>query len=171
MRGIRRLFEVYERFDFVVVDHVDLVNFVRSAETVEEVKERNAGFDGGKIRHQSEIHNFLNAVGCEHRKTGLTASHHVGVVTENVESVACNASCGYVEHAGEQFARNLVHVGDHKEQALARGEGAGQCACCQRAVNCACRARFGLHFSDFENVAEKILSALSCPIVAVFRHR
>ena len=50
-------------------------------------------------------------------------------------------------------------------------ERACECACCKRAVDCASSTCFGLHFSNFEHVAEDVLSALTCPVVAVFRHR
>ena len=37
-------------------------------------------------------------------------------------------------------------------------------------LNSACRAGFGLHFGNFDNVAHNVFSTLSCPLVAVFRH-
>lgn len=147
--------EIDERLDFVVFDDVDFVNFVRGAETVEEVEERNAGFDCGKIGHESEVHNFLHAVCSEHSKTGLTACHNVRVIAEDVECVTRYASCGYVKHARKQFARNFVHVGDHEQQALACRERARQSTCRQRTVNRTCSACFGLHFGNFKNVAKR----------------
>lgn len=39
------------------------LNFVRCAETVEEVKEWNPPFNCGKMRDGSEIHDFLDTPG------------------------------------------------------------------------------------------------------------
>ena len=165
------LLEVDEFFHFIVFDTVDFAYFVRSSETVEEADKRNARFKRRKVSDQRKVHNFLNAVRCEHSKTGLAASHNVRVVAEDVKCMSCDASCRNVENRWKQFARDFVHIRNHKEQTLASRESAGQCACRKRTVNCACSACFGFHFGDFENVAHKVFSTLSCPFVAVFCHR
>ena len=48
----------------VHVDQFDLLDFVRGTETVEEMAERNAGLDRGKMRDKSEIHDLLNGSRC-----------------------------------------------------------------------------------------------------------
>ena len=163
--------EVDEGFDFVVLDDVDFAHFVRGSEPVEETDERHGGFEGGQMRDKAHIHNFLHRVGSQHREARLTASHNVGVVAENAECVRRKCTGGDVEDAGKQFARNLVHIGNHQQKALAGGEGGGQRARGKRTVNGARRACFGLHFGYLEDIAENVLSALSRPLVAVFRHR
>ena len=162
--------KVDEGLDFVVVDDVDFADFVRGSETVEEVYERYGGFEGGKMCHKAQVHNFLNGVGREHSKAGLTASHNVRVVAEDAECVSGESSCGNVENAGEKFARDFVHIGNHQQQTLACGEGGGHRACGERTVNRTCRAGFGLHFGDFKHVAQYVFSALTRPFVAVFSH-
>ena len=48
--------------------HFDLVDFVRGAEAVKEVQERNAGFEAGCMRDQRHVHSFLDRVGAQHRR-------------------------------------------------------------------------------------------------------
>ncbi len=141
------------------------------SETVEEVKERNFGFKRRKVCDQSEIHNLLNGVGREHRKTRLTACHNVRMVAENVKRMSSQSSRAYVENAGEKFARDFVHVRDHEEKTLRSGVGNRQSTCRKRSVNRACRACFGLHFRKFEFLTEHISSACGRPLVRNFRHR
>ena len=162
--------EVDERLDFVVLDDIDFADFVRSAETVEEAYERYGGAERGEMGDEAHVHDFLHGVGREHGKARLTASHDIGVVAENAEGVRRERSGGDMEDAGEQFARDLVHIGDHEEKTLAGGEGGGQRACGKRAVNGARRACLGLHLGYFKDIAEDVLSALTRPLVAVFRH-
>ena len=78
---------------------------------------------------------------------------------------------GDVENAGEQFAGDLVHVGDHQQQALRRSVGGRQSAGCQRAVHDAGRAAFRLHLDDIDRLAEDVLAAFLRPLVGVVGHR
>ena len=164
------VFHVDELFHILVIDGVDLADFVAGAEAVEEVDERNFRFEGGEVRHEREVHGFLNGVGSEHRKTGLTASHNVGVVAENVKSVSGEGSCRNMENAGEKFARDLVHIGDHEEQSLTGGISGGESAGAKGAVNGARGTRLGLHFGKSQGLSEHVFNALSSPFVGVFRH-
>ena len=65
-----------------------------------------------------EVCNFLNGVGAEHCETCLTASINVCVVTENVQCVSSESSCGNMEYAREKLACDLVHVRNHQEETL-----------------------------------------------------
>ena len=143
---------------------------MRSPETVKEVDEGDGGFQSGKMRHEAQVHDFLHGVGRQHRKARLTARHNVRVVAENAQSVCGKRARRNVEDAGEQFARNLVHIRNHKQQTLACGERGGHRACGKRTVHRARGARFGLHLDDFQHVAQDVLPALPRPFVAVFRH-
>ena len=108
--------------------------------------------------------------GGQHGETGLAAGHHVAVVTEDAQSVSSQSTGGHVEHAGQQFAADLIHIGDHQQQALGSGEGAGESASGQRAVHSAGRAGFALHFSNMHLLTKQILAALSGPFVDVLGH-
>ena len=68
-------------------------------------------------------------------KPGLAAGHDVGVVAEDREGVGGDGAGGHVHAEGGQLARDLVHVRDHQEQALRGGEGRGQGARLERAVD------------------------------------
>ena len=153
-----------------VTDFVDLAYFVAGTETVEEVQEGYACFQCGQMSDKCHVHCFLYAVACQHCEACLTACHYVLVIAEDVKCVGSQCSCRYVEHAGKQFAADLVHVGDHQQQTLACGESAGQCACDKAAVYCACSACFGFHFGNFDCLTEQVLSALGRPFVCHFRH-
>jgi hypothetical protein len=54
----------------------------------------------------------------------------------------------HVDHRGRELAGDLEHVGDHQEQALRRGEGRGQRAALEGAVEGAGRPRLRLHLDD-----------------------
>jgi hypothetical protein len=55
-----------------------------------------------------------------------------------------------------QLARDLVHVGDHEQEPLRRGERGGEGAGLQGAVHGAGGAAFGLHFDHGGNFAPQI---------------
>ena len=156
--------------DVLVVDGVDLLHFVAGTETVEEMQERHAALQRGQMSDQSQVHGFLNAVGGQHGETGLTAGHHVAVITENAQGMSGQSTGADMENARQQLAGDLVHVGDHQKQALAGGEGGGQRAGNKAAVHGARRARFGLHFAYMDGLAEKILRAFSRPLIHDLRH-
>ncbi len=70
------------------------------------------------MSYGSQVHNFLNAGLTQHGAAGLTACVHVGVVTENRQSVACQSTGRYVDNARQLLACDLVQVGDHQKQTL-----------------------------------------------------
>jgi hypothetical protein len=82
----------------------------------------------------------------EHGEAGLTAGHDVGMIAEDVQRVCRDGTGGNVEHGRELLACDLVHVGDHQQQALGGGEGGSHCACCKSTVHSTCGTAFGLHF-------------------------
>ena len=137
----------------VFVEHFDLVDFVRGAESVEEMQEGDSRFERGGVRDQRQVHGFLNRVGAEHRPAGGAAEHHVGVVAENRERVRGDGARGDVEGRRRQFAGDLVHVGDHQQQSLGGGEGRGERSGLQRAVDRSGGSAFALHFDDVGHAA------------------
>ena len=75
-----------------------------------------------------------------------------------------------MEHGRQHFAGDLVHVGDHQQQALAGRVGDGQRARAQGAVGGAGGAGFGLHFHDPEGFSEHVFHSLAGPGVGVLAH-
>ena len=57
---------VDHRAQDLVRQHLDLGDFVRGAEAVEEMHERNARFERGRLRNQREIHRFLHGRRAKH---------------------------------------------------------------------------------------------------------
>ena len=157
--------------DVFVVDGLDLLHFVGGTETVEEVAEGHAGVKGGQMGDQGQVHAFLHRGGAEEGKTGLAAGHDVLVVTEDGQRVGSQGTGRNMEDAGKQFTGDLVHVGDHEQQALGSGVGAGQGAGGQHAVHGTGGTGFGLHFNNFKLLAEHVLLALAGPDVGVLAHR
>ena len=77
---------------------------------------------------------------------------------------------GYMEYGGGQFAADLVHIGDHQQQTLGCGEGGGQSAGGQRAVNSTCSTCFRLHFGNANGLAEQVGAAIGGPFIRYFCH-
>ena len=111
-------FLVNQRRELFGLEHLNLLDFVGCTETVEEVDEGNAALDGSEVCHTCEVHNLLYAAFGQHGETGLTGGHDVLMIAEDTEAVAGKRTCGNMEHTGKEFTCYLVHVGDHKEQAL-----------------------------------------------------
>ena len=75
-----------------------------------------------------------------------------------------------MEHGGQLLGRDLVHVGDHQQQALGGGVGAGKSAGAQRAVDRAGGAGLGLHFDNLNLGAEDVFQAVGGPLVDQVGH-
>ncbi len=120
--------------------------------------------------HSAQIHDFLHVGLGQHGKTGLTAGVHVGVVAEDVQRLSSHGTGGDVEDSGQQFAGDLVHIGDHQQQALGCGVGGGQGTSGQRAVNGTCGTGFGLHLDHLNGVAKDVFAAGGSPLVNVVGH-
>ena len=123
------------------------------------------------MRDQRHVHRFLNGVGGQHRKAGLAAAHDVAVVAEDRQRMIRQRARAHVEHGGQQLAGDLVHVRDHEQQALGRGERRRQRAGGQRAVNGARGARLGLHLRHMDGLSEQVFAIMRRPLVRNFRHR
>ena len=162
---------VHQRAEVFGVEAFDLLDLVRGAETVEEVDERHAGLDGSQVGHAGQVHHFLHRTFGEHGKAGLACRHDVLVIAEDAQGVAGNGARRNVEHAGEEFAGNLVHVRNHEQEALRCGESGGQCAGLERTVHSAGGAALALHFLHEDSFAEHVFAALRRPVVDVFCHR
>ena len=154
-----------ERLDRVPIDHLgkilvvprlDLLDLVRGTETVEEVDERNSALDGREVRDGAEVHDLLLVGFRHHRKARLTAGVDVGMIAEDVEGVRRDAARRDVDHAGEQFARDLVHIRDHQKKSLRRGVGGGQSARGKRTVHGARGARLRLHLHNLDFFPENV---------------
>ena len=179
-RALRVERTLAERFDRVVIDHLveileiphfDLLNLVRGAEAVEEVQERHAALDRGKVCHSAEVHHFLRVRLGKHRKAGLAACVNVAVVAENVERVGRERTGRDMEYARQQLACDFIHVRDHEKKALGCGVGRRQRTGGKAAVHGACGARLRLHLHDFYFRTEDVLHVSCGPYIDLIGHR
>ena len=61
---------INERAHVVFGKHFDFVDFMRGAEAVEKMQERDPRFERSGVRDQCHVHGFLHGVGGEHGKSG-----------------------------------------------------------------------------------------------------
>ena len=164
------LVPVHQTADVLVIDEFDLLHFMRSAETVEEVAEGQARVDGGQVSHEGKVHAFLHGRGAEEDEARLPGAHHVLMVAEDGQGMRGQGAGRHMEDAGQQFAGDLVHVGNHEQEALRGREGAGQRTAGKHAVHGAGRAGLGLHFPHEHFLAHEIESAAGGHLVHHFAH-
>ena len=153
-----------------LVDELDLLDLVRSAESVEEVHEGHARTQRHDVGHARQVHHLLHGRGGQHGEAGLACGHDVLVVAEDRQRLRGQRAGRDMEHAGQQLARDLVHIGDHQQEALRRGEGGGEGTALQRAVHGARGAGLRLHLDDLHGFAEYVLAALCRPLVHQLGH-
>ena len=161
--AVAELAHLVHRHEGADVFHIHLLNLlilVGGAEAVEEVDKRHAAFEGCEMGNGRKVHDFLHRAFAEHGKARLAACHDIAVVAEDTERVRGKGAGRYVEHAGQQLAGNLVHVGNHQQQALRGGESCGERTCLQRTVHGTGGTAFRLHFLYFHRVAEEVLATL-----------
>ena len=154
----------------LVVPDGDLLDLVRGAEAVKEVDKGDAALDGCQVGHGAQVHDLLGVGLAQHGKAGLAAGHNVGMVAEDVQRVGGHGTGGHVKHGGHQLTGQLVHVGNHQQQALGGGVGGGQRARGQRAVDRTGGAGLGLHLDDIDGGAEDVFAALGGPLVHIVGH-
>ena len=143
---------------------------MRSTETVEEVHEGNAALDGRQVRNGGQVHDFLRVGLGQHGEAGLTGGVNVAVVTEDVQGLGGDGTGRHVKDAGQLLGCDLVHVGDHQQQALGSGEGGGDGTGTKGTVHSTGSTGFGLHLNNLDLVAEDVLQAGSAPLVHRISH-
>ena len=93
--------------DGFVADGQNLAHFVRGAEAIEEMDEGNAGFEGGDLRDERQVGNFLHGVRGQHGPAGGAAGHHVGVVAEDRQRVRGQGAGRDVHRGRGELTGNL----------------------------------------------------------------
>ena len=92
------------------------------------------------------------------------------MVTEDRKRMRGKRPCGNVKYAGQELAGDLIHVRDHKQQALRRRKRRRKGTSSERTVNGTRGAAFRLQLGDFHRLPEDILSSRRSPFVAGLRH-
>ena len=155
----------------VIRKEFNFFDFVRSTETIKEVHKRHARTQSRSLRNSSHIVSFLHGVRAEHSKSGLTAAHHVRVITKDGQSVISQRTGSHVHNERRKFAGDFVHIRDHQEQALRRCKSCSQRTGLESTVASTCGTCFGLHFLHIRNNAPKVLLFSSRPRIGPFTHR
>ena len=70
------------------------------------------------MSHSAQIHYLLHIGRAEHGIAGLAAGHHIGMVTKDIQRVGRHAAGRHMNDGRNQFAGDLVHIGDHQQQTL-----------------------------------------------------
>ena len=72
-----------QRVQHLIAHCLNFCHFVRGAETIKEMQNRQAANQGRSMGNQGKVHRFLHRAGAEHGKTGLAHRHHITVITKN----------------------------------------------------------------------------------------
>ena len=132
---------------------------------------RELARDRSQMCYRCQIHDLLHVVGTEHHKTGLPASHHIGVIAKDGKGMCCQCSRRHMKYRRCLFTGQFIHIGDHQKQTL----GCRKCrrigTCRDRTMNRTCRTAFRFHLYDTHLSTEDILPVGCAPFVHIFRHR
>ena len=84
--------------DVVIGEHGELVDFMRSAEAIEEMDERQPRFQGRGMGDQRHVVGFLHRVGGQQAEAGRPHRHHILMIAENGQALGRQRASGDVEH-------------------------------------------------------------------------
>ena len=160
-----------QRAQVIVAELLDLGDLVRGAEAIEEVQKGDAGLQRRRVSDGGHVVCLLDGVRAQEGESGLAAGHDVRVVAEDRQGMRGERAGRHVHREGRELAGDLVHVGDHQQQALRGREGGRERARLQRAVDGAGRAPFRLHFRELGNGSPEVRLLPARPLVADLRHR
>ncbi len=119
---------------------------------------------------QSQIHRLLDRVARQEGEAGLTDGHDVAVVSEDGQPLAGQGACRYVENGGGQLPGDLVHCGDHQEEALGSRERGRESPGLKGSVYGRGGAALALHLLDERNGSPEVLPAPGGPLVGILSH-
>ena len=87
--------------------------------------------------------------------------HGIRVVAKDRQRLRGDRARGNMNHRRGEFARDLVHIGDHQQQALRGREGRAEGAGLQRAMHRAGSSALALHLGDNGNGAPDVFLAVA----------
>ena len=140
------MFRLEELSQSLIGNEVDFLDFARGPEAVEEMKKRDLAPERGEVRDDGQVLNLLDRSGRRHGEARIPGGHDVGMVAEDRQALAGQRTGRDVKNRGKHFARDLMHVREHEHQPLRRGEGRGQGAGREGAVDRARGARLRTAF-------------------------
>ncbi len=158
------------RPDLGVGQQEHLVELVRGPEPVEEMQERDARLQRGRLRDQGGVVRLLHRRRRQQGEPGRAGGHHVRVVAEDRQRLRRQRAGRHVKDRGGQLARDLEHVGQHQHEPLRRREGGRHGARLERPVHGPGGAALALHLLDDRDVAPDVGQALRRPLVGQLGH-
>ena len=161
----------YEFRQVAVREVADFLQLVTRLESVEEVKERNAAAQRGRVRDRGQVMRLLRPARSEHREPGRAAGHDVAVVAEDRQRVSRHRASRDVHDERRQLARDLVHARDHREEPLGGGERRPERARLYRVVDRAGCPALRVHFDLVGDGSPQVGFPLSCPFIRDLTHR
>src|SRR5512135_1094521 len=93
---------------FLIGQLKDLGDLMGSAEAVEKVDERYAGFERGRLRNGREVMRLLHRSRGNQAESGLADGHDVLVIAENRQGLGGNGPRRHMEHCAGELAGDLV---------------------------------------------------------------
>ena len=164
-------FHINQGTQLLVIQCFNLLNLMRGAESIKEMQERHPTVDGGKVCHGAQIHDFLWRRGCQHSKACAADTHHIGMVAEDGQGVNREGAGGDMEYTRQHLACDLIHIGDHQQQALRGSISGGQSSRLERAMNCAGGTAFRLHFNHLYWLTKEVFLSIGSPFIHILCHR
>ena len=149
---------------------LDLVDLVGGAEAVEEVDEGDTSLQGRRLGDEGEVHHLLHRGRAEQGETRGPAGHDVGMVAKDRQGLSRQGARRDMHDHGRKLARDLVHVGDHQQQALGGGEGRRQGPALEGAVDGPSGAGLALHLDHLRDRAPEVGYLEGRPLVRPLPH-
>ena len=156
--------------DGLVGQALNLVDLMGGAEAIEKVDEGDAPTQGRRLGDEGEVHHLLYRGGAEHGEAGGATGHDVRVVAEDRQGLSRQGARRHVHDHGRELARDLVHVGDHQQQALGGSEGGGQGPALEGAVDGPSGAGLALHLHHLWDRAPKVGNLEGRPLIRPLAH-
>jgi len=119
---------------------------------------------------EGEVLRLLDGIGTEHGPSGLPGCHDVLVVAEDGQSLGRQRAGGDMEDGAGEFTGDLVHVGDHQQEALRGREGRRERTGLEGTVDRSCGSTFRLHLDHRRYGSPKVLGTRRGPGVGPFAH-
>ena len=121
-------------FQIFIIPNFYFLYFMRGTETIKEVDKSYFTFNRCQMCNRGNIHYFLYAGRYQHCATCLAASIHVRVITKDVQCMASNCSCCYVEYTRKGFTGYFIQVRNHQQKTLRCSIGSCKRTCCERTM-------------------------------------
>jgi hypothetical protein len=112
--------------ELLIADERNLVDFVGGAKAIHEMQKGYSRVERRDLRNDRHVVCLLHRKGGYHGQSAATDDHRVTVVSIDGKCLTRQRPRGNVDDRGEEFAGNLVKIGNVEQQALRGREGRGE---------------------------------------------